>query len=61
MQDPYLQPGTSDSNNYFDLPDAGEDKLDEGDYCRRCGAMLTECDEEMDACTQCGFRLRGKE
>lgn len=48
-------------DDYFDLPDAGEDESDEGDYCRRCGCLLTEADEEMGACTQCGFRLRGKE
>lgn len=61
MQDPYLQPGTSDHDNYFDLSDAGEDEADEDplaeEYCFHCEVLLTEADFEAEECTQCHTQL----
>ena len=47
-------------DDYFDLPDAGEDE-DEPELCARCGVPLTSADYEGERCSQCGFRLKGKE
>lgn len=30
----------------------------DGDYCRHCGASLTEADREAKACTQCWTPIR---
>ena len=29
----------------------------EAGYCSRCDALLTEADEDAEACTQCGLSL----
>lgn len=59
----YLQPGTSDRDDYFDLPGAGEDEADERESCPNCEVPLNAEDYQAGECTNCHhpFRLRGKE
>lgn len=49
----YLPPSVNENrDNYFDLPDAGEEESEPELYVR-CGVPLTEADYEAEECTQC--------
>lgn len=56
MSSTFLQPGTSDLDDYFDLPDAGEDES-EPELCVKCGVPLTSADYEGERCSQCGKEI----